>query len=125
MAVGRTPIVVGILAIAGGIAWFALRDSGPDSRPTQGSGSLTAPAGSGKAAISAPEGPRLGGGANAFDPPPGTPVLPDAMAIDAPSHRDVFTAQSRDPAWAKRTEGVLEDRVRKLGLTAVQGIECR
>jgi hypothetical protein len=127
MAVGRAPIVVGILAIAGGIAWFALRDSRPASDPAQGSGGLTGTPGSGKAAIFAPEGPSLGGSGNPFDSASGTPrpVLPDAVAIDAPSHRDVFSAQPRDPTWATRTEDELKDRVRKLTLTAVQAVDCR
>ena len=120
----RASIVVGLLAIAGGITWFALRDSGRGSRPAQGSGALTGSgSGSGKAAIFAPEGPRLAGSGNAFDTP--RPALPDAQVIDAPSHRDVFTAQTRDPAWAARTEGELEARIRKLKLTAVQGVDCR
>lgn len=123
MAVGRAPIVVGILAVAGGLTWFALRDQGSDGLTAGGSGSAPH-SGSGKAAISAPQGPSLGSGetANAFDPPP--PVLPDAGPIDAPSHRDVFAAQARDAPWATRTERELEDRFRKLKLTAVKGVEC-
>lgn len=124
MAVARAPIVVGILAIVGGIAWFAMRGSKTATDPTQGSGNLPRTgSGSGKAAIFAPEGPSLGGSATAFDP--SRPVLPDAVAIDAPSHRDVFTAQTRDPAWATRTEDDLKDKVRLLTLTAVQRVECR
>lgn len=125
MAGSRVPIVVGILAISGGIAWFALRDRGSDNLTPDRSGSGSS-SGSGKAAISAPEGPRLGGsGANAF-PDPARPMLPaDAAPIDAPSHRDVFTAQTRDPAWATRMEDELKDKVRSLTLTAVQRVECR
>lgn len=126
MAGSRASIVVGILAIAGGITWFALRDSGRGSRPAQGSGALTprgSGSGSGKAAIFAPEGPQLAGSGNAFDPP--RPALLDAQVIDAPSHRDVFTAQTRDPAWAAKIEGELEAQMRRLKLTAVQGVECR
>lgn len=128
MAGSRVPIVVGILAIAGGLTWFALRrDHGQGSNDLTAAGSGSG-SGSGRGAIFAPEGPSLGGGASAFDPPPGAPppVLVDApLPIDAASHRDVFAAQLRDAAWAKRTEDELEDRVRKLKLTAVQGIECR
>lgn len=124
MARSRASIVVGILAIAGGITWFALRDSGHGSGPARGSGAgPETESGSGKAAIFAPEGPRLAGSGNAFDPP--RPALPDAQVIDAPSHRDVFTGQTRDPDWAARTEGELEARMRRLRLTAVQGVECR
>lgn len=126
MAGSRVPIVVGILAIAGGITWLALRDRGPSARPAAAgsAGGSSAGSGSGKAAISAPQGPILGSGttANAFDPP--RPVLPDAGPIDAPSHRDVFAAQPRDTAWATRTEDELELRFRKLKLTAVKGVEC-
>lgn len=120
----RALVVVAVLAIAGGIAWFALRGPGGSPGSTDGSGVLTPTgSGSGRGAISAPAGPALGSSANAFDPPP---ALQDAAAaIDAPSHRDVFTAQTRDPAWASRTEDELEDRVRSLTLTAVERVECR
>jgi hypothetical protein len=130
MAIGRAPIVVGIVVIAGGIAWFAMRDSRPASGPAPGSGGLTAGgsgSGSGKAAISAPQGPSLGGsGGNAFDPsyPGPAPALPDAMAIGAPSHRDVFAAQTRDPAWSTSTEDDLKAMVGKLKLTTVESVEC-
>ncbi len=130
MAGSRVPIVVGILAVAGGITWFALRgdqgSSGLTPAPAPRSGS-----GAGRAAIFAPEGPTLEGpalGVNAFDPPPGPalPALVDAPpGIDAPSHRDVFDAQTRDPAWAARTEGELKERIRKLKLTTVLGVDCR
>lgn len=124
MAVPRAPIVVGILAISGGIAWFAMRDSKTAVDPAPGSESFPSTGTrSGKAAIFAPEGPSLGGSGNAFEPP--RPVLPDAVAIDAPSHRDLFVTQTRDPGWANRTEGELKDRLRKLTLTTVQGVECR
>jgi hypothetical protein len=121
MAGSRVPIVVGILAIAGTIAWFALRrDPGAKERPPSGKPAI---AGSGRAAISAPEGPSLGGsGANAFDPTP--PALPDAQSIDAPSHRDVFAAQPRDPQWSKSTEDDLKAMVGKLKLTTVESVEC-
>lgn len=122
----RALLVVAVLAIAGGIAWFALRGPGRSPGSTDGSGALTPTgSGSGRGAISAPAGPALGSGANAFDPP-ARPALQDAApAIDAPSHRDVFAAQTRDPAWASRTEDELKDRVRTLTLTAVQRVECR
>lgn len=122
----RALLVVAVLAIAGGIAWFALRGPGRSAGSTDRSVALTPTgSGSGRGAISAPAGPALGSGANAFDPP-ARPALPDAApAIDAPSHRDVFTVQTRDPAWASRTEDELEDRVRTLTLTAVQRVECR
>lgn len=120
----RAYIVVGILAIAGGFAWFALRSGAPPS--ATGSSAVTAPAsGTGKAAISAPAGPSLGGSGHPFDPTGPLPVLPDAQAIDAPSHRDIYTAQPRDAGWATRTEDELKDRVRALTLTAVQAVECR
>ncbi|MBA3452933.1 MAG: hypothetical protein H0T42_07570 [Deltaproteobacteria bacterium] len=126
MAGSRVPIVVGILAIGGGITWLALRDQGSNAAPpaSGSAGGSSAQSGSGKGAISAPEGPTLGSGAtpNAFDTP--RPGLPDAGPIDAPSHRDVFAAQPRDPAWATRTEDELELRFRKLKLTAVKGVEC-
>ena len=129
MAVPRAPIVVGIVVIAGGIAWFAMRDSKSASGPAPGSAGLTTSgigSGSGKAAISAPEGPSLGGSANAFDPTyTNPPALPDAMAIDAPSHRDVFAAQAREGEWASETTGQLKALVGKLKLTAVEGVECR
>lgn len=128
MAVARAPIVVGIVVIAGGIAWFAMRDSRPGSGPPHGSGGLTASGapGSEKAAISAPQGPSLGGSANAFDPAYiNPPALPDAMEIDAPSHRDVFAAQAKDDAWADETASQLKGLVGKLKLTTVEGVECR
>ncbi len=119
MAGSRVPIVVGILAIAGGIAWFALhRDQGSKGLTTAGSGSTT---GSGKGAIYAPEGPSLSTGSNAFDPP--RPALVDAV-LDAPSHRDVFVAQARDPQWSRATEDDLKAMIGKLKLTTVESVEC-
>jgi len=124
----RALLVVAVLAIAGGIVWFALRGPGRSPGSTDGSGALPptgSGSGSGRGALSAPAGPVLGSGANAFDSPP-RPALQDAApAIDAPSHRDVFAAQTRDPAWASQTEDELKDRVRTLTLTAVQRVECR
>ena len=119
MAGSRVPIVVGILAIAGGIAWFALRgDQGSNDLTVAASGSST---GSGKAAISAPEGPSLRTGSNAFE----APLLVDgAPAIDAPSHRDVFVAQPRDPRWSRRMEDDLRTIVARLKLTTVESVEC-
>lgn len=129
MAVARAPIVVGIVVIAGGIAWFAMRGSKTASGPAQGSAGLTGSAvgsSSGKAAISAPQGPSLGGSANAFDPTyTDPPALPDAMAIDAPSQHDLFTAQARDAAWANETSRDIKALVGKLKLTTVEGVECR
>lgn len=127
----RLPIVVGILAIAGGITWFALRRGSDAPGTTQGSGPLTtgSGAGSGKAAISAPERPALTGSgsavANAFDMP--GPALPDGGVAppEKPSHRNVFAAQARDNDWADATEEDLKDRVRTLKLTTVSNIDCR
>jgi hypothetical protein len=124
----RVPIVVGILAIAGGITWFALRAPKSDG-PTQGSGGLTAAngsaSGSGKAAIFAPEGPSLAGsGSSAFDTP--HPALLDGgQPIDAPSQRDRFVAQTRDDDWAGDTEAELRRTLRKLAVTNVNTVECR
>ena len=118
MAGLRVPIVVGILAIAGGIAWFALRG-------TQGSKDLTAngpgsgSTGSGKGAIFAPQGPSLGSDAFGAAAP-----VDAAPTIDAPSHHDVFVAQPRDPRWSRATEDDLKAIVFKLKLTTVERIEC-
>jgi len=132
----RLPIVVGILAIVGGIAWFALRGTSDTPGPAQGSGTLTTTgSGSGKAAIFAPEGPALTGSGsaqagpvNAFDPiAPALPALLDAAAPpEKLTHRDVFAAQARDNDWAAAQEDELEDRLRTLKLTtAVSAVDCR
>jgi hypothetical protein len=128
MAVPRAPLILGIVAIVGGIAWFGLRDRGGGTRvDSQGSAGLTP--GSGKAAISAPEGPRLGSGSEAFTE--GTrPSLPDGgtveIPIDAPSHRDVFATQTRDPSWARTTESEIKKRFRALSTgTTLDAIDCR
>jgi hypothetical protein len=128
MAVPRAPIIVGIVAITGGIAWFALRESGSGKRvDPHGSAALTP--GSGRAAIAAPEGPTLGSGTTAFTTGP-RPSLPDAgvdaLTIDAPSHREVFVTQTRDPAWAKKTEAEIKKRFKALSLAAtLDAAECR
>ncbi|MDB4962086.1 MAG: hypothetical protein JWP01_2085 [Myxococcales bacterium] len=133
MAVPRAPVVVGIVVIAGGIAWFALRDRNPGAGSgtrgdSQGSAALTT--GSGKAAISAPAGPRLGSGSEAFTEglplPDGGTATVDALTIDAPSHRDVFVTQTRDPGWATRTESEIKKRFRALSLgVTLDALECR
>jgi hypothetical protein len=130
MSVARLPIVVGIVAITGGIAWFALHRSSDDHQvDPQGSALLTpAGSGSGKAAIRAGD-PSLDLGANAFDPQTPRPALIDGgaetVAIDAPSHREIFVTQTRDPRWAKKTEATITAQFKKLSLTTLHSIECR
>src|SRR3954464_10042464 len=102
----RWGIVVGIAAIAGGIAWFALHDRGsPDaakvSATPEGSGRLTATtsgSSSGSAVGSAGRDGKI-----AFD----TTARPTStQPPPSPPSGEKFEAEQRDPDWAP---GVGED----------------
>jgi hypothetical protein len=126
----RWPIVVGITAICGGIAWFAIRKPATPPATSQGSGTLTAPSGSGRAAIGAPLPPVLhAGGINALESP--RPALPDqgSAAPDPgpqpPSADETFAAQDRDAAWAPKTESEIKRRLGNIRGAHLDRAECR
>jgi hypothetical protein len=128
----RWPIVVGIAAISGGIAWFALRDGGhrePASTP-HGEARLPAPGAPGPAAIRAPAGPALGANTwaqpHSTDPP--RPELPPASPVGSgapPAAATEFGAQSRDPEWAPATETEIKKRFRAMRGAKLEATECR
>lgn len=132
MAAPRWPIVVGIAALGGGLAWCAARGEEAASPPAstapvdpRGS-AIGAPAGAGQAAIRAPAGPSLGSGSG--HPFGGDPVPSiEAPPIDAgPSPQQLaFGAQTRDPAWAGTTETEIKRRLGKLDGARLVAAECR
>jgi hypothetical protein len=118
----RWAIVVGAVAIAAGIAWFALRGSDtvapePVKSPVAetpsaaGSGFIQKPR-DGKAAIFAPEGPSLGSGSAAADT---TTITPEKA----------FATEQRDARWAARTENEIKRRFRSLKGGTLDAAECK
>jgi hypothetical protein len=111
----RWPIVVGIAVIAGGVAWFALRD-GEGEKPTTpispkspGSADLTTPS----KVVSVPAPPRL--------PSADTknPALPKLTAAE------VFAAQPRDDEWAPPTETEIRKRFKRVRGAKLSELDCR
>lgn len=112
----RAPFVVGILAIAAVVAWLVLR--GEDAQPTNptpgpaGSADLTNP---GKVATPQPSLPTEPG-----KPPELQPGLPPVPTAD-----ETFQEESRDDTWAKKTEGELAERWKKIRAGKLESTECR
>ena len=110
----RAPYVVGLLAIAGFVAWLVVRDDdtpAPDAAPARGSADLTRP----KSKVAAPAEPSL--------PAPSTtpaPSLPPAPTAD-----DAFSEESRDDAWADQTEAELAKRWTNVRGAKLERTECR
>ena len=130
----RAGLVVGAVAITAGIAWFALRgreDSTTEPgkiAPGSAEVTVTPPAGSdggsafirktrdGKAAIFAPAGPSLeGSGGGEGSEGPRVVVTPDSA----------FDAETRDAAWAAKTEDEIKRRFRSLKGGSLDATECR
>jgi hypothetical protein len=129
----RAGLVVGAVVITAGIAWFALR--GREDNTTQpgpidpGSATVTTPGGSdngssfirttrdGKAAIFAPAGPALESGES--DRGEGS------AATVAVSPDSAFDSETRDAAWAARTEDEIRRRFRSLRGGSLDATECR
>jgi hypothetical protein len=109
----RTPIVVGILAIAGVVAWLLVSGGDPDApkanAPPSGPSAHTTPA---KTAVTEP--PSL----------PAKPALAPEAVPAAPTANEVFETESRDDAWAKTTEAELAKRWKKIRGAAVESTEC-
>jgi hypothetical protein len=112
----RWPILVAI-AIAGGVAWLALRTDGPDKAETPASpgseGRTTPP----KVAISAPQPPSLDAGVGSDRV---QPALPPTLSPEA-----AFTAQNRDTDWAPSTEDEIRRRFKKVRGAKLSEAECR
>lgn len=113
----RWPIFVGIAAIAGGVAWFALREGDPSANRTQGSSELTPSKVPSRTPIAAPQQPSLGIDASIGSD--GRPVLPPPLGIEAE-----FASQSRDDDWAPATETELKQRFKKIRGAKLQETEC-
>lgn len=114
----RAPIVVGISASIGVVAWVLV--GGGDSEPkarAPGSGDRADP----RAATRAPEGPALpaasGWGTAAM---PKLPTPPAAPAAD-----DVFLEEIRDDAWATKTERDISERWKAIRGGKLESAECR
>ncbi len=122
----RWPIVVGITAICGGIAWFALRTPASAPRGSRGPDAVATPGSAerpGKAMIGAPQPPTL---AHAFPTP--RPSLPEGSAAPDPGPEPAtvaFEAQDRDATWAPRTESELRRRFTKFPGAHLDATECR
>ncbi|MBA3462575.1 MAG: hypothetical protein H0T46_21645 [Deltaproteobacteria bacterium] len=128
----RAGLVVGAVAITAGIAWFALREREENTTPGKvdpGSAtvSVTPPAGSdsgssfirttrdGKAAIFAPAGPALEGSS--------ADGSAETVAVTTPD--SAFDSETRDAAWASRTEDEIRRRFRSLRGGSLDATECR
>lgn len=135
--VPRWSVVVVIVAIVGGFAWF--RHRGDHAEPA--SPEPTSAATPGSAALRAPEGPSLGSAsgsgtaiAGASDPGAGAnpgagagsntprPELPGSATPPASTE---FGAQQRDADWAPATETEIKKRFRNLRGAKLQDTECR
>jgi hypothetical protein len=115
----RWPIVVGIAAIGGGVAWFALR-SDPHEPATdagsQRSADLTPPELRSRTRLAAPQPPSLAGDAGTG------PHLAPAPTQTAEA---TFTGQARDADWAPATETEIRRRFQKVRGAKLQTAECR
>ncbi len=119
----RWPILVGAVAISGGIAWFALRDGGTSSR-TDGK---IAPEASGSPAGTTPTLPGSGatGRTGKIDIVPVQRPQATQGSAELPAPNTAFEAQDRDAAWASNTEGDIRARVRQLRGGKLDAVECR
>ena len=112
---GRAPIVVGIVAIAGVVAWLVLRgDDAPVTKSTSPAGSADLTRADPRAKVSAPEGPSL--------PASGSATKPDLPP--APTADDVFSREPRDDAWAAKTEADITERWKKIRGGKLENVEC-
>lgn len=106
----RSGLLVGALAIAAGIAWFAFgRGGSAEERSAPGRGEGSAPL------TTAASGPAATGSAARRDgridlspkvrPAPGAPT-----EVPLPAAGTAFEAEARDPAWARATESEIKHR---------------
>ncbi len=121
----RWPIVVGAVAITGGIAWFALhgRNSGDSSTAhaperSETSAVATTPGSGGSAGSGA-----TGRSAKINMVPLARPQGAGSAALPAPN--TAFESQDRDAAWASETEGDIRGRLRYLRGGKLDSVECR
>lgn len=116
---GRLYAIVGGVAIAGGIAWFALHKSEPTEAPPPPppvAKALTPePPPPPKPAIAAPERPTL-----AVDDRP-RPTLP-TNAVPTPPQ--LYAHERRDPTWGPETEKAIERQLAKLEGATLENTEC-
>ena len=123
----RWPIVVGAVAITGGIAWFAVhgRGSSPGAStggsPAGASGPGSPPAGTGSAVAS-----RAGRDGKIDLTAPVRPIHTEDPAAPLPAPETRFEAEDRDPTWAPRTEAEIKRRF-SVGIRAgkLETTECR
>lgn len=122
----RWSIVVGVLAIAAGIAWFALRDRGSTdessaNRAPEGSVPLTAGAPSARPGAAAGRDGKID-----LSPKSRPEALGGAPAMPLPAPNTAFEAEARDPAWAPETETEIKRRF-AVGVREgrLESTECR
>ncbi len=112
----RVPFVVGILAIAGVVAWLVLRaddDTPPPPSKAVGSATLTAPPAP-RATTTPREAPAL----------PAQTEAPSAP-VTGPTAEETFSTETRDDTWATQTERELAKRLTKLRAGTIESTECR
>lgn len=114
----RTPFVVGILAIVAVVAWLVLRDDTARSQKSAPAAGSAAPRGTSGAQVAAPAGPTLGGTSTSAN----APALPPPSA---PTAEDVFAEESRDDAWAPKTELEIAKRWQAVRGGTLESTECR
>jgi hypothetical protein len=118
----RWPIVVGIVAVGGGLAWLLLRGNDRDPAAPV---AVTAPA-------PTPPVPALHPTPDPTPTPEVAPVLPRAVddrlrpqLPDVVSPVDTFAQERRDDAWAVATEAEIAKRLEHLRGAALERTECR
>ncbi len=116
----RWPILVGAVAITGGIAWFAL-DRGGSSSPNA---THSAPEDSNRVAVANGPGTSATGRTGKIDLVPlQRPQAAGSAELPAPN--TAFESQARDAAWASETEGDIRARIRHLRGGTLDAVECR
>jgi len=116
----RLLAVIAIAAIAGGIAWFALRDRGDAPPP----GPIVAPAPT-KPEPAAPPAPAPERTA-VPTPQPSLPTTdrPTPALPKAPTPVDLYAHEQRDVEWAKETEREIEKKLAHLSGASLEETEC-
>ncbi len=122
----RWTILVGVAAISGGIAWFALRDGGssaedPAKIAPEGSTHLGAGAGATTSAAGSGSAGRTG---KIDQTPLQRPLAAGSAAALAPQNT-AFEAEDRDPSWAPETEADIKARFKYLRGGRLDAVECR
>lgn len=120
----RWTILVGVAAISGGIAWFALRDRGSSAEDP----AKIAPEGSAHPSpgvVSTSSTAGSAGRTGKIDQIPLQRPQPTQSAAPLPPQNTAFEAEDRDPSWAPETEADIKARVKYLRGGQLDAVECR